>query len=191
MLHSVRVIVLGSRLQAVRQTRYCGSAFKRRGAIVGNYPQYSGLNQDLFTLNQCIAAGAKMTIWFIGGPMSRDTYEWSDNNDLVRIAAEVRTMYRELMLIGHPLAFYSTPVTKTHDNKPLDKPAVPRWFKPLPADLWVQVTGGEAMVGVFKYPDGTDALFIANHNAFAPQEMSLKRKRPPQPLLQVGLDCQG
>jgi hypothetical protein len=146
---------------------------KRRGAIMANYPQYSGLQQDLFTLNQCIAAGAKMTIWFIGGPMSRDTYEWNDDNDLVRIAAEVRPLYRELALIGHPAAFYSTPVTRTHDNKPLDKPGVPRWFKPLPADLWVQITGGEAMIGLFQYADGTDALYIANHNAFAPQKMSL------------------
>jgi len=151
---------------------------KRRGAIMANYPQYSGLKQDLFTLNQCIAAGAKMTIWFIGGPMSRDTYVWNDNQDLVRIAAEIRPLYKELMLIGSPSAFYSTPVNKTPDNKPVPAPAVPRWFKPFPADCWVQPVSGEAMIGLFKYADGTDALYVANHNAFAPQEMKLKFNRP-------------
>jgi hypothetical protein len=148
----------------------------RRKAIMGNYAQYSGLKKDLFTLNQTIAAGNKMTLWFIGGPMSRDTYVWNDDNDLVRLAAEFRNMYKELMLIGTPTAYYSTPVTKTHDDKPIDKPAVPRWFDGIPADFWVQVAGGEAMIGAFKYEDGTDALYIANHNAFAPQQMKLEFK---------------
>jgi len=53
------------------------------------------------------------------------------------------------MLIGRPAAYYSTPVTKTHDNKPVATPAVPRWFKGCPADGWVRVTSGEAMVGLF------------------------------------------
>ncbi len=53
------------------------------------------------------------------------------------------------MLIGRPAAYYSTPVTKTHDNKPVATPAVPRWFKGFPADGWVRVTSGEAMAGLF------------------------------------------
>ena len=30
------------------------------------------------------------------------------------------------------------------------------------------------MCGFFKYKDGTDAIFVANHNAFAPQEMKIR-----------------
>ena len=33
-----------------------------------------------------------------------------------------------------------------------------------------------ALVGLFKYQDGTDALFVANQNAFAPQKMALTFK---------------
>ena len=38
----------------------------------------------------------------------------------------------------------------------------------------MQVTSGEALVGLFKYNDGTDALFVANQNAFMPQKMTLQ-----------------
>lgn len=148
---------------------------QRRGAIAGNYAQYSGLQQDLFTMNQLIASGVKMVIWFIGGPMSRDTYEWSDDQELVKIAAEFRPMYRELMRIGPAKAFYSTPVTRDPSDKPC-APGIPRWFKPFPADGWVQAVSGEVMVGFFRYADRADALYVANHNALAPQEVKLQFK---------------
>ena len=153
----------------------------RRHAIAGNYAGYSGLTKDLFTVNTCIASGVKMIMWFIGGPMGRNPGDkWNDDQDLVSIAAEIRTLYKELMLIGNPSAYYSTPVTRTHDNKPVEPPAVPRWCKGFPADRWVQVSAGEALVGLFKYPDGTDALFVANQNAFAPQKMTLQLSRRPK-----------
>jgi len=148
---------------------------KRRNAVVGRYVAYSGLQQDLYTLNQSIAAGLKMALFFIGGPLSRDTHEWGDDQDLVKIAAELRHIYKELAKIGHPLAYYSTPITKDHANKPC-KQGIPRWFKPVPTDHWAQVTSGEAVVGFFRYKDGTDAVFVANHNAFASQKMTLSLK---------------
>jgi|GEM_PF-1381228 len=157
----------------------------RRNAIPGRYAAYSGLKQDFLTVNQSIAAGSKMILWFIGGPYSRDTYEWNDDQDLVRIAAEVRQMYKELMLIGLPTHIFSTPTTKTHDNKPLPNPAIPRWFKPIPQDFWTQVTGGEAMLGFFDYKDGKKAIYVANHNAFAPQEMTLKFNLDDQPTVKI------
>lgn len=148
----------------------------RRNAIAGCYAGYSGFNQDLFTVNQCIASGVKMAIWFIGGPLSRDTYEWNDNHDLVRVAAEFRHMYGEIGQMGPCLAYYSTPVTRNHANQPLPAPVIPRWFQPFPPDHWARVVTGEAMMGFFQYPDGTDAFYLANHNAFAPQKMTLALK---------------
>ena len=32
---------------------------------------------------------------------------------------------------------------------------------------------GEAVAGFYKYEDGTDAVYVANHNAFAVQKMKL------------------
>lgn len=149
---------------------------QRRGAISGNYAIFDGLLQDLFTVNTCLATGVKMIIWFIGGPMDRETYTWNNKQELVGVAGEIRALYRELMLIGHPSAYYSTPVTRTHANKPVDPAAVPRSCAGFPVDCWVQVTSGEALVGLFQYPDGTDALFVANQNAFVPQKMGLTFK---------------
>jgi len=156
----------------------------RRNAIVGRYIGYAGLKQDLYTMNQSIAAGLKMTLFFIGGPFGREDHKWYENQDLVKIAAEFRHMYKEIMLIGHPTAYYSTLITKTHHNKPITKkgpdgkpvpnPIIPRWFKPFPKDHWAQAPSGEAMVSFFKYKDGTDAIYVANHNAFAPQDMAIK-----------------
>jgi hypothetical protein len=128
-------------------------------------------------MNQCLASGVKMIIWFIGGPIGREPgSKWSDDQELVPLAAEFRSMYGEIARIGPCLAYYSTPVTKTHDNKPLDKPAIPRWFNPFPPDHWAQATSGEAMVGFFRYKNGDDAIYVANQNAFEPQKMALAFK---------------
>ena len=72
--------------------------------------------------------------------------------------------------IRRPSAVYSTPTTKTPDNKDKE-PGVPPHCTPFPDDGWVQVTRGEAVVGLFAYRGGGDVLFVANHNAFAPQRM--------------------
>ena len=101
-------------------------------------------------------------MFFIGGPFGREDHTWNEKHDLIATAAELRHMYRELMRIGHPSDYYSTPVTRSHDNKPVEK-GIPRWFEPFPEDHWARVTSGEAMVGFFKYEDGTDALYVANH----------------------------
>ena len=81
------------------------------------------------------------------------------------------------MKIGIPTAIYSTNVTRTHDNQPVDPPTVPRWFTGFPAKYPVQPVRGEAMFGFFQYEDGTDAVFVANHNAYAPQEMAVRFTR--------------
>lgn len=146
----------------------------RRGAVGGNYAYYSGVKQDLMIVNQCVASGVKIVLWFIGGPMGKDGSKWNDNHELVKVASEIRPLYKEVAAIGMPRDVFSTVVTRAYDNKPVEPTAVPRWFKPFPADYWLQVTSGEAMLGFFKYPDGTDAVYAANHNAFASQKMALR-----------------
>ena len=150
-----------------------------QNGVFGRWILGSDYNRNSYTLNTSIPFGLKTVIWFIGGP-----FDAEGNIDpghrfyhLVKIGREMHKHYPELGKIGRPLAVYSTPTVKTQENK--DKPLdVPHRLPAFPADSWLQVESGEAVVGFFKYPDGTDAVYVANHNAFAPQKMVLKLAGP-------------
>jgi len=91
----------------------------------------------------------------------------------------MRKLFPELGKIGKPLAVYSTPTSRTPDNR--DKPpGVPRPLQPFPEDHWLAVKQGEAVAGFFEHPDGSDAVYFANHNAFAWQGMvvELRESKP-------------
>ena len=55
---------------------------------------------------------------------------------------------------------------------------MPPEFAAFPADFWVQPTGGEFLAGVFRDPEGRDALYIANHSAHMPQAVTLRLPKP-------------
>jgi len=140
--------------------------------VFGRWMLGSDYNRNSFTLNTSIPFGLKTVIWFIGGP-----FDAEGNTDpkhrfyhLVKIGQEMHLLYPEIGKIGRPTAVYSTPTVKSHENKDKEK-NVPHGLKPFPKDCWFQVKNGEAVVGLFKYPGGEDAIYVANHNAFAPQEM--------------------
>jgi len=141
--------------------------------VFGRWMLGSDYNRNSYTLNTSIPFGLKTVIWFIGGP-----FDAEGNIDpkhrfhhLVRIGREMHPLYGEIAKIGMPTAVYSTPTTKTHENQ--DKETdVPWRLTPFPEDHWLRVTRGEAVVGFFEYADGTDAVYVANHNAFAAQEMA-------------------
>jgi hypothetical protein len=84
----------------------------------------------------------------------------------------------ELGRIGRPSAVYSTPTTRTHDNKPRSEKeraankGVPWNLHAFPDGFWFTIPEGEALAGFFRYPSGEDAVFVANHNAFARQRVS-------------------
>jgi hypothetical protein len=94
---------------------------------------------------------------------------------LVKIGQETQKLYPELGKIGRPTEVFSTPTTRTHDDKPRDrnkdKQDVPWNLPAFPRDFWFQVNGGEVLAGFFRYPKGEDAVYIANHNAFAKQDV--------------------
>jgi len=134
----------------------------------------SNYNWNSYTLNTSIPFGLKVCIWFIGGPFDKQ-----GNIDpkhrfghLVRIGQERKALYTEIMTIGRPVGAYSTPTTRSESNKAKAK-GRPWGLPPFPANHWLQVRQGEAVLGFFKYPGGDDAVYVANHNAFAPQEMVL------------------
>ena len=46
-----------------------------------------------------------------------------------------------------------------------------------PKDFALQPDGGEFVMGVFKAEGGMDAFFLANHNAYAEQSVTLKLRK--------------
>ncbi len=128
--------------------------------------------KSLYTINTSIAHGMKVMIWFIKGAVDPKTGELDPKHEHLKVHAEIRHLYREIAAIGKPRAVYSTPMTRTMDDKP-GPGTVPRPLKAFPKEEWAQVISGEAFVGIFKYDSGEDALYIANHNALKPQKMVL------------------
>jgi len=137
---------------------------------IGNY------NRVLYTVATANAFGQKgYTYHYVGGTINTDTGEWGPLiKDLARVNAEVAKLGPELMKIGNPTAVCSTPITRTAKDDPVEEPAVPAEFGPVPAAYWFRVARGEAIVGVFRAQGGRDALVLANHNAYQSQGMSLE-----------------
>jgi len=152
---------------------------RSQDGVIGRWMLGSDYNRNSYTLNTSIAFGLKVVIWFIGGPF--DAEGNIDPNHrfahLVTIGQEMDALYPELCKFKLPEVVYSTPTVKTADNKDKDKD-VPWRLAPFPEDYWMQVRDGEAVVGFFKYENGDDAVYVANHNAFAAQKMVLELRGP-------------
>ncbi len=148
---------------------------KSQDGYTGRWMLGSNYNMNSYTLNTSIAYGLKVVIWFIGGP-----FDEKGNIDpkhrffhLVRIGQEMHTLYPEIGKIGRPSEVYSTPTVKSESNKDKDK-GQPWGLPGFPKEHWLQVERGEAVLGFFKYDNGPDdAIYVANHNAYAPQQMVL------------------
>jgi hypothetical protein len=146
---------------------------------IGRWEQGSNYNWNSLSLNTSIAFGTKVTIWFIGGPFDKEGNIDPKHrfHHLVKVGQETMRLYPEIGKIGRPSAVYSTPTTKTHDNKDRSEKdrainkGVPWALDPFPEDHWLKVLEGEAVVGFFRYPTGEDAAYIANHNAYAEQKV--------------------
>ena len=153
------------------------SFLQKRNAYLGRWILVHDYNRNMYTLNTSIAFGLKVAIWFIGGPWDARTGKWNPNHHFIRIGRRMRKLFPELGKIGKPLAVYSTPTSRTPDNR--DKPpGVPRPLQPFPEDHWLAVKQGEAVAGFFEHPDGSDAVYFANHNAFAWQGMVVELREP-------------
>ncbi|MCC6418504.1 MAG: hypothetical protein IT429_09710 [Gemmataceae bacterium] len=157
---------------------------------IGRWEQGSNYNWNSFSLNTSIVFGTKVTIWFIGGPFDKEGHVDPKHrfHHLVKIGQEVQTLYPQLGKFGRPSRVFSTPTTKTHDNKPRSEKEITAnkgvpWSLPrFPDDFWLKIHQGEVLAGFFEYPSGEDAVFVANHNAFARQdvEFSVRGKLAPK-----------
>jgi hypothetical protein len=137
-------------------------------------------NRCLWSANTSIACGLKGALWFLGTDMmDRKTQEWTDaGRDIIRVNKEIMPLRRELARIGNPSAIYSTAVTKTANDTALPgdrKEAMPPGLdkNAFPKDFWIQPTAGEFLMGVFRIDGKRDAVFVANHNAYAGQKVGL------------------
>ena len=129
-------------------------------------------------MNTSAACGLKVLLWFLALDfINKDTLEWTPaGQDVARVNKEVMPLAKLIMQIGNPTAVYSTPTTKDMANQPLppDQAGKPPGGIPaFPPDFLAQPTAGEFLAGVYKC-DGKDVLYVANHNALAPQEVRLK-----------------
>jgi len=169
--HLFRILDAAGRTDALF-LRYTHSDPGRVG--IGNY------NRVLYTVATANAFGQKgYTYHYVGGTIDANTGEWGPlMKDLARVNAEVAKLGPELIKIGNPIAVYSTPITRTAKDDPVDTLAVPAEFQPVPPDHWFRVARGEAIVGLFRGEGGRDALVLANHNAYQAQGMSLEFRVP-------------
>lgn len=145
---------------------------EKRDAYLGRWILRTDYNRCMYTLNTSISYGLKTCIWFICGPWHPANPKWNDRHFLCRIGREMHALWPELGKIGRPLEVYSTPTAKAPDNKDnKDKEKGIPAGVPFPEDFWMQVRSGEALVGHFRYDDGRDALYVANHNAVVGEKM--------------------
>jgi hypothetical protein len=147
----------------------------------GNY------NRALYTQNTSIACGLRACLWFIGSRiMDMNTIELNAlGQDIAKTNAWTKPLWSELPKLGLPTAIYSTPVTKDCNNGDVPpaadgKPVMPPGLEnnAFPKDFWIQPLSGEFVAGVSKYDGATDAIYVANHNAYSEQNVKLMLSKP-------------
>ena len=161
------------------------ACFYRWVWVESGIPGKGNLNRSLYTVNTSIACGLKGVLWFLGTRLlDARTLQWTTTGgDIVQVNRQVMPLRREIMRIGNPAAVYSTPVTKTANDRPLPDGKAGEMPPGLeksgfPADFRLQPGGGEFVLGVFRDDRKRDAVFVANHNAYAAQDVVLKLARP-------------
>ena len=145
----------------------------------GNY------NRSLWSANTGIACGLKGILWFLGTEMMDvKTFQWTAAGaDIKRVNQEILPMAREIAILGLPTAIYSTPITRTANNEPFlnsKQEMMPPGLEnqAFPKDLWIQPARGELVLGLFKDAQGRESAFVANHNAYAEQQVVLRLAKP-------------
>ncbi len=138
--------------------------------------------RSLYLQNTSIACGLKCCLWFIGSRiMDMNSLEFNGlGKQVARVNAWTKPLWSEIPRLGLPLAIYSTPITKDSSNHDVPAEAGKHAMPPglethgFPKDFWLQPLSGEFAMGVCKYDGAIDAAYVANHNAYADQDVKLK-----------------
>jgi hypothetical protein len=147
-------------------------------------PGKGNFNRNLYSANTGIACGLKGILWFLGTQMMNvKNQEWTAiGKDIIRVNKEIAPVQKELARIGNPIALFSTKSSRTPNDGPWPdgKPNFPQGLagNGFPKSFWIQPAGGEFLMGVFKDATKRDFIFVANHNAYAPQKVVLKFAKP-------------
>ncbi len=168
-----------------RLGRYVETDGGRAGA--GNY------NRELFIQNSSIACGLRGVMWFIGSRiMNMNTGQFNElGRDAAKVNAWIEPLWHEIPKLGLPNAIYATPITKDFNNNPVAPGADGKSVMApglagheFPADFWLKPVSGEFVMGISKYDDtAADAVYLANLNAYAEQNVQLKLARTGKPML--------
>ena len=157
-----------------RLGRYCTTDAGLPGK--GNY------NRLLHTQTTSIACGLRAATWHIGSRiMNMEGFQFNPyGKDLAAVNAFIAPMREEIARIGLPYAIHSTPWTRDNNNRDVEAPAGGKAMPPgleknaFPADFWLQPQSGEFVMGLSKYNyTDKDVAFIANHNAYAGQDVKI------------------
>lgn len=135
------------------------------------------IGRGLYTANTSIACGLKTMLYFLARGYLDEAGEWTPaGRDVAQVNAQLAPLAAEIMKIGNPVAVHSTPITRTLANEEMPQPAMPPGLegREFPADFWLRPTGGEFVAGIFAHPEAKHAVFVANHNAYAPQDVVLE-----------------
>ena len=161
------------------------ACFYRWVATDSGRPGLGNFNRSLYTANTSIACGLKGILWFIGTRMMDPKTLWwtTIGGDIIKVNREIMPLRTEIMKIGAPTAVYSTPIAKTLKDRALPDGKASMMPPGLensafPADFRIQPAGGEFVMGVFRAGPKRDAIFVANHNAYAEQAVTLTLRQP-------------
>jgi len=152
-------------------------------SVTSGLPGKGNFNRNLWSANTGIACGLKGILWFLATDMMNGkSLTWTAHGqDIIKVNAEIMPLKLEIAKLGNPIAIYSTPIT-TCNNEPL--PGGKTEMMPpglegraFPKDFWIQPAGGEFLMGVFQDDQKRGAVFLANHNAYAEQKVTLKATR--------------
>ena len=129
-----------------------------------------------FRVNTAIAFGVKGILWSDAPAVDPKTGAVDEKHGHVILQRELRPLYRDIAEIDRPQGTYSTPTTRTWDDR--EKPKdIPASLTPFPNRFWAEVARGEVLVGCFKYDEGFEALFVANHNSRREQTVTIQVRR--------------
>lgn len=144
-------------------------------------PGKGNFNRSLYSANTGIACGLKGILWFLADDlMHMKTNEWTENGrDIVKVHKEIAPLRKELVKLSPPSGIYTTPITRTLNNDPIPagtKDPVPEGLAGhlFPKDHWLQPITGEFMLGIMQDDQKRDCAFVANNNAYLPQDATIK-----------------
>jgi len=139
-------------------------------------PGQDFVGRGLYTANTSIACGLKAMLYFLATGYLDEAGAWTPaGRDVMQVNAQLAPLAAEIMKLGNPLAIHSTKITRTLANEEMPQPALPPGLdgREFPEGFWLKPAGGEFVAGIFAYPSAKHAVFVANHNAYAKQDVVL------------------